>query len=77
MNGLEAIGRLLLIVGGVLALIGGLVWLLARAGFLNQLPGDIRIERPGFTCLIPLASSIVLSILLTIIINIIVRILNR
>ena len=77
MNGLEAIGRLLLILGGVLALIGGLIWLLARVGFLGQLPGDVRIERPGFTCLIPLASSIVLSILLTIIINIIVRILNR
>jgi hypothetical protein len=77
MNGLEAIGRLLLIMGGVLALIGGLVWLLARVGFLGQLPGDIRIERPGFTCLIPLASSIILSILLTFIINIIVRILNR
>lgn len=77
MNGLETTGKLLMIVGGALILLGGLVWLLSRASFLGHLPGDIRIERPGFTCLIPLASSIILSILLTLVLNIIARLLNR
>jgi len=76
-NSLETTGKLLLVVGGGLVLLGGLLWLLSKTPFLGHLPGDIRIERPGFTCLVPLASSIVLSILLTLLLNIIVRIINR
>jgi len=64
-------------IGGALVLLGGLLWLVSKIPFLGHLPGDIRIERPGLTCLIPLASSIVLSIVLTILLNIIVRIINR
>jgi hypothetical protein len=77
MNGLETIGKLLLILGGALALVGGLLWLISKVPFLGQLPGDMRIERPGFTCLIPLASSIILSIVLTIVLNIVIRLINR
>jgi hypothetical protein len=69
--------KLLVGMGLALVLLGGLVWLFSRTGFLGQLPGDIRIERDGFTCLIPLASSIILSILLTILLNIIVRLIKR
>jgi hypothetical protein len=77
MSELETIGKLLLIVGGTLALLGGLLWLISKVPFLGHLPGDMRIERPGFTCLIPLASSIILSIVLTIVLNIILRLINR
>jgi hypothetical protein len=77
MSQLEAIGKLLLIVGGTLALLGGLLWLISKVPFLGHLPGDIRIEKPGLTCLIPLASSIILSIVLTIVLNIILRLINR
>jgi len=73
-NGLETTGKLLLIVGGALVLLGGLLWLFSRVPFLGHLPGDIRIERPGFTCLVPLASSILVSILLTILVNVVIRI---
>jgi hypothetical protein len=77
MSELETIGKLLLIVGGILALLGGLLWLISKVPFLGHLPGDVRIEKPGFTCLIPLASSIILSIVLTIVLNIILRLINR
>jgi hypothetical protein len=77
MGGFEQIGKTLVIIGIALAALGGLVWLLSKVSFLGRLPGDIRIERPGVTCLIPLASSIVISILLTILLNVIVRIINR
>jgi hypothetical protein len=77
MGGLETIGKALVVIGAGLVLLGGLLWLLSRMPFLGHLPGDIRIERPGLTCLVPLASSIILSILLTILLNIIVRIINR
>jgi hypothetical protein len=77
MNPLETMGRLLLIVGGVLLLLGGLLWLLSKIPFWGHLPGDIRIERPGFSCLIPIVSSIILSVVLTIVLNIVIRITNR
>jgi hypothetical protein len=77
MSQLESIGKLLLAVGGGLVLLGGLLWLISKIPFLGHLPGDIRIERPGVTCLIPLASSIILSIVLTIVLNIILRLINH
>ena len=77
MNSLEHSGKLVMILGGSLLLAGGLMWAFSKTQFLGRLPLDIRIERPGFTCFIPLASSILLSIVLTIILNIIGRLLNR
>ena len=77
MNGLEPMAKLLMGMGIALVLLGGLVWLFSKTSFLGQLPGDIRIERDGFTCLIPVVSSIILSILLTVLLNVIVRIINR
>ena len=77
MNGLEMMGKWLMVIGAALLVLGGLVWLISKVSFLGQLPGDIRIERPGFTCMVPLASSILISILLTILLNVIVRLLNR
>ena len=77
MNGLEMMGKWLMVIGAALLVLGGLVWLLSKVPFLGHLPGDIRIERPGFSCMVPLASSIVISILLTILLNVIVRLLNR
>lgn len=77
MNGLGMAGKLLMIAGLALALLGGALWLFSKVDFFGHLPGDIRIERSGATCLIPLASSVILSILLTILLNIIVRLLDR
>ena len=77
MGGFDTIGKALVVIGVALAALGGLVWLLSKVPFLGNLPGDIRIERPGMTCLIPLASSILISIVLTIVLNIVVRIINR
>ena len=72
------LGRWLVILGLGLAAIGGLVWVLGRAGLpLGRLPGDFRFETGSLTCFVPLASMIVLSVLLTLVLNLIVRLLNR
>lgn len=76
MSGLEMIGKWLVVIGAVILLLGGVVWVLSKVSFLGHLPGDIRIERPGFTCLIPLASSILLSLALTILLNVIIQIIR-
>lgn len=76
MNGLEPMGKLLIFFGLVLVGIGGLLWLISRLPGIGELPGTIRIERPGFTCIIPILGSIILSILLTIVLNIVARLLK-
>ncbi len=79
---LQSIGRALLVIGIVIAVLGGLLMLLGRLPFLSNfgigsLPGDIRVEGQGFSCFVPIVSMILLSILLTVILNIIVRLINR
>ncbi len=72
------IARLLMILGAILFLIGGAIYLLTRLGIgLFHLPGDIRFQSGNVTCIIPIVSSIVLSILLTILLNVIIRLFNR
>lgn len=72
------LGRILIFAGIGLLLIGGLVTLLPRLGIqLGRLPGDIRYETDQFTCLVPIATSILLSILLTIGLNLFGRFFNR
>lgn len=74
MPDLGTAGRWLLIFGIILATAGGLLWLADRLGFpLGRLPGDIRIEREGFSCFLPLVSSILISVLLTLAVNLIAR----
>lgn len=76
----QNIGRVLLVIGIGIAVIGGVLLLAGRLPFLQRLgslPGDIRIEGSGFTCLIPIVSSILISIVATILINIIIRLINR
>ena len=59
------LGKMLLMVGIVLVLVGGLLWL-SGGTFkhvpLGRLPGDIAIERDNFTFYFPLATSILLSL---------------
>lgn len=70
--------RGLLIAGVVLIVLAGLVYLAYRANLpLGRLPGDIRWQSGGMTCMIPLATSILLSLVLTVLLNIIIRFLNR
>jgi hypothetical protein len=68
------IGRILIALGIVLLLAGGLFVLLPRLGInLGRLPGDLQFGSGQVTCLVPIATSIVLSLLLTIILNLIGR----
>jgi hypothetical protein len=71
-------GRLLIFLGLGLLVTGVIVYGLARLGVnLGRLPGDIRLQGENVTCLIPLASSILISIVLTVLLNIVIRFLNR
>ena len=54
-----------LIVGGVALILLGLAAQIGLLSWLGRLPGDIRIERPGFTFYFPIATMIVVSLVLS------------
>ena len=58
------VGLLLITLGVVLVVVGALVWVGALSWF-GRLPGDIRVERPGFRFYAPLVSMLILSLVLT------------
>jgi hypothetical protein len=69
--------RQLLIVLGLILLVAGLLWpWLGRLG-LGHLPGDFRIERPGFSLYAPLASGLVVSVVLSLVLTLIAWFLRR
>jgi len=71
---METFARTLMIGGIVLFLLGGGIYLAAKFGIpLGRLPGDIRIERDGFSFYFPLTSSILVSVVVTILFNVIAR----
>jgi hypothetical protein len=52
---------------GITLVLLGLLWpLLAKLG-IGQLPGDIRIERKGFTFYFPVTTSLIVSAVITLI----------
>ncbi len=75
---IQSLGRILLLIGGAIALLGLLLVIGGRfLPWLGRLPGDIHIQRGNVSCFLPLATSIIVSLLLTIVLNIIIRLLNR
>ena len=73
MDGLEPVGRSLLLIGLVVAAIGVVLILAPRVPILGKLPGDITIQRDGVTVVIPLATMLLISLVLTIVLNLIGR----
>jgi hypothetical protein len=70
---LEPVGRWLIVVGIIVAAAGVVLVLGDRIPFLGRLPGDIRIERPGFVFILPIGTMIVVSVLATIVIALLNR----
>jgi hypothetical protein len=62
----SGLGRLLIGVGLLLVIMGGAIVLL---GTLPRLPGDIYVQRKGFTIYVPIVGSILASLILTLLLN--------
>jgi len=63
------VGRLLLVFGVLLVVIGGALMLFGRF----HLPGDFTFRSGGVTVYIPVATSIILSIVATVVLNLVFR----
>jgi hypothetical protein len=66
---MQDIGRLLLVFGVLLVVIGGALMLFGRF----HLPGDLTFRSGNVTVYVPIATSIILSIVLTVVLNLVFR----
>jgi hypothetical protein len=70
---MQGIGKLLIVAGIVLLIVGAFFVFSPKIPFLGKLPGDIMVKRENFTFYFPLASSILLSVLISLILYLIRR----
>lgn len=66
-------GRLLMVMGALIFVVGLVMMLAGRLPGIGNLPGDITIERGNFRFYAPLGTMIVLSLLLTLLLNVVIR----
>jgi hypothetical protein len=74
---MEGIGKILLIVGGIIVVLGLILIFSQHIPFLGKLPGDIFVKRDGVSFYFPIVTLLVLSLLITIIVNVILCFLHR
>lgn len=66
-------GRMLILLGAVLLVVGLVVQLAPNVPWLGRLPGDVRIERPGFRFYAPLTTSILISVVASLVLALLAR----
>jgi DUF2905 family protein len=69
---LSGVGRLLLALALVIAVIG-VILILAGRGLIPRLPGDIAVERKNVRFYFPLGTSILVSLVVTLVLNLFLR----
>jgi len=75
---LSTLGKWIVLLGLGLAAVGVTVWLAGKIGVpFGSLPGDIRVDRPGFSFQFPLTTGIIISIVLTLLLNILLWFFRR
>ena len=62
---MAGLGKILILLGGVLVIVGLVLVLSPRIPYIGRLPGDFHIKRDNFEIYFPLATSILLSVLVS------------
>ena len=70
LHAMPALGKILIILGVVLVVVGLGFMFADKIPYIGRLPGDIYIKREKFSFYFPLATSIIISIILTILFSI-------
>jgi hypothetical protein len=68
-NRMPEIGKMLVVFGAVIVLLGLALWSGFGAGWLGRLPGDIRIERGHSAFYFPLVTCIIISIAISLLLS--------
>lgn len=64
---IPGLGKTLIIIGLVIAVIGVILTFAGKIPWIGRLPGDIHVKRDNFTFYFPLATSILISVILSLI----------
>jgi len=67
---MREIGKMLVVFGTVMAVLGLALWNGFGAGWLGRLPGDIRIERGHSAFYFPIVTCIIISIVLSLLFSV-------
>jgi hypothetical protein len=70
---LSELGRALIVLGVVVAVLGIVLVLFDRVPWVGRLPGDVLVRRGNWTFYFPLGTSILLSLILTLVLWLIGR----
>ncbi len=72
------LGKIVVGLGIMLVVVGLILWFAGdKLNWFGRLPGDIRLERPGFSCFFPITTMIIVSIILSILLSVLSRFFNR
>jgi len=74
---MEGLGKILLIVGGIIIIMGLILVFSNHIPFIGKLPGDIFVKKDGFSFYFPIVTLLILSILITVIVSVIIHFLNK
>ena len=74
---MEGFGKILLILGAVIIVLGLIFTFSQHIPFLGKLPGDITIQKDNGSFYFPIVTCIIISIVLTVIINIVLRFIGK
>ena len=61
------LGKMIFVVGVVIAVVGLLMWMGVGRGWFGKLPGDIHYSRDNFSFHFPLVTCLIISVVVTII----------
>jgi len=73
----EQIGKLIILLGAILVVVGAVITFFDRIPFLGKLPGDIHFRRGNFQVYFPVVTSIALSVIVSLIFWIVSRLARR
>ncbi len=73
MSEFSGVGKLLMIFGAIMLIVGAFIWLGGKIPGIGRLPGDIFIKRGNFSFYFPIVTCIVISIILSVIFNLLGR----
>nr|WP_246559474.1 DUF2905 domain-containing protein [Geoanaerobacter pelophilus] len=62
---IPGLGKSLIVIGLLIALVGVLLTIAGKLPWIGRLPGDLYIKKENFTFYFPLATSIIVSLILS------------
>jgi len=72
-EGVEPLGRALIVIGLVIAAVGAVMVFGSRIPILGHLPGDIVIHRDNVTILLPFGTMLLISVVASVVISLLGR----